>query len=93
MVFATRKRSVVPVSLLQSYSSLCCVIKRNEIYTLVCRKTFFLGAARTFLPQYQNRSVVLLGLTCLVFGRLAASHVEYSRLGNKHLHNCYLGRH
>jgi hypothetical protein len=41
LVFATRKRSVVPASLLQNCSSVRHVVERNEIYTLVSGKTFF----------------------------------------------------
>jgi hypothetical protein len=41
LVFAIRKTSVVVVSLLQSCSSVCCIIERNKIYTLVCKKSFF----------------------------------------------------
>jgi hypothetical protein len=47
--FTIRKRSVVPVCLLQSCSSVRRVVERNEIYTLVCGKTFF-GCHARFSP-------------------------------------------
>jgi hypothetical protein len=49
LVFATRKRSVGPVSLLQSCSSVRRVVERNEIYTLVYGKTFS-GCRSRFSP-------------------------------------------
>jgi hypothetical protein len=46
LVFATRKRSVVLLSLLQSCTSVCRVIERNEIYTIARGKTFLGCRAR-----------------------------------------------
>jgi hypothetical protein len=40
----------VPASLLQSCSSVRRIVERNEIYTLVCGKTFFFGCRTRFSP-------------------------------------------
>jgi hypothetical protein len=76
LVFTIRKRNVVPASLLKSCSSVRRVVERNEIYTLVCGKTF-LVVAHTFLPPtYRNSFVLLLGQACPVSRCATAGHME-----------------
>jgi hypothetical protein len=66
----------VPASLLQSCSSVRCVVERNEIYTLVCGKTFFGGRTRFSPSSLPEPLCAVVGADVSSFGRAAAGHVE-----------------